>query len=733
MIKLLSKTLLYIVIILLLIIFYLSFFGINTNKFNDKIKKETLNINKKINLELESINLELNIRDLTINAKTNDSKIVIGRNKLELAQVSTNIPLKSIINREFLIDDLKISTKEIKIKDLILLVRSFQNSAELLILDSAIKEGNLIANIYLNFDNKGNVKDDYEVNGFIKNGQLGLTSLYNIKNLDFLFKIKKDEYFLNKLKTNFNKIKLSSTQIKIKKKKNLFLINGDVISKERNFGIEESLLLFKKDYKNLNIKNIKISSSNNFSFSINKKLKINDLNIKSKIDLNELVYRNDLLEIKKYLPDFKELIKLKDHKIIISYKKDKLDITGKGKIVIDDKVDILDYVINKKNDQYIFNTKISFDKNLLSIDSLQYKKKEQLNSILKLIGIYKKNNQTEFSLISFIENDNTFLINDLKLNNKFNILDFKKIELNYINNNNIKNFIKIKKNKKNYEIDGTSLDLTNLIDDILINDDNNSKSMFNNLNSSIKINIDKIYLEKDVFVNDIKGYMDFKSNKIDKLYLVSTFPNKKKLNLTINTNKENEKITTIYSNHPKPLVKKYEFIKGFEEGVLDFYSVKKGDETNSLLTIKNFKIKEVPVFAKLLSLASLQGIADLLTGEGIRFTSFEMKFSNKKGLMNIEELYSIGPAVSILMDGYIESKKLISLNGTLVPATTINKTIALIPVIGNILVGEKSGDGVFGVSFKIKGKPGKLKTTVNPIKTLTPRFITRTLEKIKKN
>ena len=101
--------------------------------------------------------------------------------------------------------------------------------------------------------------------------------------------------------------------------------------------------------------------------------------------------------------------------------------------------------------------------------------------------------------------------------------------------------------------------------------------------------------------------------------------------------------------------------------------------------------------------------------------------------MNIEELYSIGPAVSILMDGYIESKKLISLNGTLVPATTINKTIASIPVIGNILVGKKSGEGVFGVSFKIKGPPKKFKTTVNPIKTLTPRFITRTLEKIKKN
>ena len=85
------------------------------------------------------------------------------------------------------------------------------------------------------------------------------------------------------------------------------------------------------------------------------------------------------------------------------------------------------------------------------------------------------------------------------------------------------------------------------------------------------------------------------------------------------------------------------------------------------------------------------------------------------------------------MDGYIERDKLVSLRGTLVPATTINKAIGSIPLIGNILVGKKIGEGVFGVSFKIKGPPNKLKTTVNPVKTLTPRFITRTLEKIKKN
>ena len=101
--------------------------------------------------------------------------------------------------------------------------------------------------------------------------------------------------------------------------------------------------------------------------------------------------------------------------------------------------------------------------------------------------------------------------------------------------------------------------------------------------------------------------------------------------------------------------------------------------------------------------------------------------------MTIEEIYAIGPAISILMSGYIEEDKLISLRGTLVPATTINKSISSIPLLGKILVGDKTGEGVFGVSFKIKGPPKNLETTVNPVKTLTPRFITRTLEKIKKN
>ena len=211
------------------------------------------------------------------------------------------------------------------------------------------------------------------------------------------------------------------------------------------------------------------------------------------------------------------------------------------------------------------------------------------------------------------------------------------------------------------------------------------------------------------------------------------FENNKNIVFSIETNNKGEKITKLYSSKAKPLVKRYKFIKGFDEGDLDFISTKKNEKSVSNLKIYDFKLKEVPALTKLLTLASLQGIADILTGEGIRFDEFEMKFNNQKNLMTIDELYAIGPAISILMSGYVEEEKLVSLRGTLVPATTINKTISKIPLLGKILVGDKTGEGVFGVSFKIKGPPKDLETSVNPIKTLTPRFITRTLEKIKRN
>jgi len=730
--KKLIKFLLFILAVLILVIFYLSIFGFSTEKFNNKIKTEILNINNEVNLELKNVKFLLSLSNLSLNVKTFGPEVFFNNHKLKLEYIKTNISIKSFINDEFAIENLQISTKAIKLNEIVQLARSFENSTALFLLNKIVKDGFLIGNINLNFDSNGRIKDNYEINGVIKNGKLVILGKHNINNLNLFFKIKDKEYFFENIETNFNQLKLSLPLIKIKEKNNQFLVNGKLTSSEKDTDIKLLRSLLGDSFKVFNIEKINFNSDNDFTFIISKKFKISDFNLESIINLNNLDYKNNFLDLKKYFPNIKESIRLENHKVLINYKNNQLEISGKGKIIIEDKSDMLNYNITKKNDQYFFNTNISINKNPFLINILQYEKKEDLELLIKLIGVYKKNNQIKFDLISLEENDNRFLIKNLNLNNKFKIYDIKSLELNYVNNKKIKNEINLKKNKKNYEIYGKSFDASQLIYDQL-NNDEDSISVFSDLNTSINVKIIKTYLDNVTFVNGLTGNLDFRNNKINKLNLDSSFTNNKKLTLTVNKNENNETITTLFSDYPKPLVKQYKFVKGFEEGILDFYSIKKNGISNSVLKIDNFKVQEVPVLARLLTLASLQGIADLLTGEGIRFTNFEMKFTNKKGLMTVDEMYAIGPAISVLMDGYIETKKLISLRGTLVPATTINRTIASIPLIGKILVGKKTGEGVFGVSFKIKGSPKNLKTTVNPVKTLTPRFITRTLEKIKKN
>ena len=734
MIKKLILSFIVLVSFLLLIVIYLTFFGVKTKKLNNKIETEITKINKDVNIELKSITIFLDPLNFSINLKTLGPKVLIKNTKIELEYIKSNVSLKTFLNGQFKIDDLQISTKAIKISNLITLARSFKNSAELFILDNIIKDGFLVGDVVLNFDKDGNIKNDYQIKGFIKKGKLNFLKRYSIDNLNFNFDLKSKEYYLKDLVGNFNKIRLSSNFINVKEIKNQFLVEGNFNSQKINSNSKIIKDLFEKTLKKYGVKSIDFTSDNNFSFNLSKKFKVNNFNLKSIINLEKLLFNKKSLNIKKYLPAFEDLVQLENHKIFIDFKKDYLSIEGKGKIAIEKKVDNLKYKIIKKGEHYVFDTSININKNPLSIDALEYEKKKDLASIVKLNGTYKENKQIEFNQISFFENNNTFLINNLNLDKNFKILNLKLLKINYINKNQLSNVLTIKKKLKRYEIYGKSFDASKLIEKILDNNDKDgSSSVFKDLNSIVNIKIKKTYLNKNEFVNDLNGQITFNNNKINQLDLKSFFPNNRKLTLTINTNKKNEKITTLFSDYPKPLVKQYKFVKGFEEGVLDFYSVTKNDTSNSVLVIDDFKLQEVPILAKLLTLASLQGISDLLTGEGIRFTDFEMKFSNNKGLMTIDELYAIGPAISILLDGYIESKKTISLRGTLVPATTINRTIASIPLIGDLLVGKKVGEGVFGVSFKVKGPPENIKTTVNPVKTLTPRFITRTLEKIKKN
>ena len=147
-------------------------------------------------------------------------------------------------------------------------------------------------------------------------------------------------------------------------------------------------------------------------------------------------------------------------------------------------------------------------------------------------------------------------------------------------------------------------------------------------------------------------------------------------------NKVYRKYLEVYSDLPQPLLSEYSFFKGLTEGILIFSSIIEENTSSSKLIIENFKVVNAPGVVKLLSLADFGWLADLAEGEGLSFEKMEIKITNNKGFLKLNELYAVGPSVSVLMEGYTEESGLTSLKGTLVPAKNLNKFLSKIPVIG---------------------------------------------------
>ena len=726
--KIIFKLIISTLIILSITLTYLSIFGIETDRFNSQIENKIKNIDDKIEVKLNKIKLVLDPFKFKVKLKTLGAKFTNQNKIIEVESLKTQISLKALFGNKFSIEKLEISTNTIEIKNLIKFVRLFQNTPELFILEKVVRNGYLIADIKLEFDSEGNIKNNYEINGFLRDTKLDILKKYNFQKLNLTFKYQKDNLLLNNIAFSLNKLNFISEIISLKKDKDDFFINGKVSHKKLEFDEKNFNLLIKPFLPKIDFKKLKFSSENDFSFKLSKKFEFKDLTFMSEVFIDKFSIANKL-DLKDFFPYMSDSISFLEHELSVKYLKNDLHINGKGNILLQDKKDFLTYSINKTNESIIFKSSLDITDNLFKIDFLNYEKNKNNKASIQVEGSTNKKNLVFIESFSIKEKKNKISIKSFHLNKKFEITKLGSINLDYVDKENQKNFIQLNSKGNKYNLKGTFFNANKLIDNLL---SENKNSSFLNIDAKIIINIDRIHLDNEYSLFDIKGDIFFKEKQITNANLVGNFSSDKRLKFTIISEK-NKKITTLFMAQARPIVKRYKFIKGFDEGILDFYSSKTGKVSNSTLKIYDFKLKELPVLTKILTLASLQGIADILSGEGIRFEDFEMNFKNEGSTMTINEIYAIGPAISILMDGYVEKDKTISLRGTLVPATTINKFIGSIPVLGKLLVGTKTGEGVFGVSFKIKGPPKDLDTTVNPIKTLTPRFITRTLEKIKKD
>ena len=367
---------------------------------------------------------------------------------------------------------------------------------------------------------------------------------------------------------------------------------------------------------------------------------------------------------------------------------------------------------------------------ILKLNFINYKKDFGKIADISLNFEVKKDRINVHKFI-FKEGKNSISVEKLKIK-KQKLVSLENIKVKTFNENYVNNDFSLKFGN-NIKVIGLNYDAKNF--NKFLNQKSNN-DIFKNITKDIEINIKNIDTPLSEKLKNFRLIGSLKNGKFVKISSKGDFGNNKFLDISMKSDKNNnKKYLEIYSDLPQPLLSEFTFFKGLTGGELFFSSIIDSNisTSTSKLTIDNFKVVNAPGVVKLLSLADFGGLADLAEGEGLSFEKMEINISKKKGLVELNELYAVGPSISVLMEGYKEDSGLTSLRGTLVPAKNLNKFLSKIPVIGKIIIPEEVGEGLFGVSFKMKGMPGKIKTTINPIKTLTPRFITKALEKTKKS
>jgi hypothetical protein len=146
-------------------------------------------------------------------------------------------------------------------------------------------------------------------------------------------------------------------------------------------------------------------------------------------------------------------------------------------------------------------------------------------------------------------------------------------------------------------------------------------------------------------------------------------------------------------------------------------------EAKGKLRVKDFTLLDAPLLARLLTVASLTGIGNLLGGQGVHFDRLDLPFTLRSDVVVLDKGRLSGSQIGFTVRGRVAlDHDRLDLGGTIVPIYGLNWALAKVPLVGPFLAGRE-GEGAFAVTYSVKGPLSEPQISVNPLSVLAPGFL----------
>ena len=162
---------------------YISYFGIETDKFDNLIKEKANEVNRYTVLEFRITKIYFNLSELDLVVKLQNPKVLVKNNEFLLSKLHLFLSIKSFFNSDFILKKTEIRFIENDIKDLTKIINAFLPKIITKKINKIFSEGTLSGEFTIPFTLDGNLGSNYNFSGKILNATLNLTNELVIKNL----------------------------------------------------------------------------------------------------------------------------------------------------------------------------------------------------------------------------------------------------------------------------------------------------------------------------------------------------------------------------------------------------------------------------------------------------------------------------------------------------------------------------------------------------------------------
>lgn len=133
------------------------------------------------------------------------------------------------------------------------------------------------------------------------------------------------------------------------------------------------------------------------------------------------------------------------------------------------------------------------------------------------------------------------------------------------------------------------------------------------------------------------------------------------------------------------------------------------------VTMRNVRVRNMPVLAELLNAISIVGLIEQLSTSGLLFGEAGARLRLTPAGIELREGYAVGASFGVSLEGvYLKAGDRLDMQGVISPFYLLN-------AVGSVLT--RRGEGLMGLNYRIGGTSAAPAVSVNPLSVLAPAFM----------